>query len=263
LSWEGFQLNIQEIERQLSLITDPYNPLIEELKKDKRKGVQKQLIKWEKRLEKERQTREKFQQMMMYEKQLKAEGYQLICGIDEVGRGPLAGPVIAAAVILPDGFYLPGLNDSKQLSEKRREEYFHIIQEEAQHIGIGQIEADEIDRLNIYQATKKAMLDAIQEMKMMPDHLLIDAMKLETPCPQLSLIKGDAKSISIAAASIVAKVTRDHLMQKMAIQYPEYGFDQHMGYGTALHIEALKQYGPCPIHRKTFAPVKDLLEGTI
>jgi ribonuclease HII len=194
--------------------------------------------------------------MTSFERKLRSQGFRYIAGIDEVGRGPLAGPVVAAAVILPEDFYLPGVDDSKKLNERKREEYFAKIQEEAVAIGVGVIEAAEIDAINILEASKKAMLEAIVEMPSIPDYLLIDAVRLDTPYPSESLIKGDARSITIAAASIVAKVTRDRMMREMDKVYPHYGFASNMGYGTAAHLDALKKYGVTPIHRTSFAPVK-------
>jgi len=196
--------------------------------------------------------------MSQYERMYKNQGYCNITGIDEVGRGPLAGPVVAAAVILPDDFNILGIDDSKKLTENKREELFESIQEVAISIGVGIVDAKEIDEINIYEATKKAMYAAISNLHIRPDFLLVDAMKLTTPFPSEAIIKGDSKSISIAAASIIAKVTRDRMMKEMAQAYPEYHFEQNMGYGTREHIEALQLYGATPFHRKTFAPVKEL-----
>lgn len=177
--------------------------------------------------------------------------------ISEIRRGPLAGPVVAAAVILPEDFYLPGIDDSKKLTEHKREEYFDRIKMDAIAVGVGIIDAPEIDRINILEAAKKAMLAAVIQLDPNPDYLLIDAVKLGTPYPSESLIKGDARSITIAAASIIAKVTRDRLMKEISHKHPEYGFSSNMGYGTAEHLDALKQHGVTPFHRKTFAPVKE------
>ncbi|GER65606.1 ribonuclease HII [Weizmannia acidilactici] len=251
------KVKISEIEERLAVVKDPDNPFILALQKDGRKGAQEALEKWKRKLEKEHQALEKFREMMRYENALRLEGHRLIAGIDEAGRGPLAGPVVAAAVILPEDFYLAGLNDSKQLSGKQREKYYSAICEKAGYIGVGIVDADEIDKINIYKAAKKAMMLAVENLLEKPDHLLIDAMEIPAPYPQTSIIKGDAKSVSIAAASIIAKVTRDRLMQEMDKKYPEYGFAKNMGYGTKEHLEALKRHGPCPIHRKTFAPVKN------
>lgn len=188
------------------------------------------------------------------------KGYSIIAGIDEVGRGPLAGPVVAAAVILSEDFYLPGLNDSKKLSKAKRESYYTYIKQHAD-IGIGIVDHKEIDQLNIYQATKKAMQMAVQSLTRTPDYLLIDAMTLPLSVPQESIIKGDTKSASIAAASIVAKVVRDRMMEQFAKKYPYYGFDQNMGYGTKEHLDGLKIYGPSDIHRLSFSPVKEIVES--
>lgn len=198
----------------------------------------------------------KFIEMSAYENDLYAKGIQFIAGIDEVGRGPLAGPVVAAAVILPPKFYLPGLDDSKKLSKKKREEYYDIIIKEAVSYSIGQAEVEEIDAFNIYECAKRAMIRAVNGLSVTPHHLLIDAMKLSCEIPQTSIIKGDAKSISIAAASIVAKVTRDRLMEALDQQYPMYGFKTNSGYGTKAHLEAIEAYGILPVHRKTFEPIR-------
>lgn len=250
---------IKEIAVELEQVNSLNDPFLRKIKKDERKGVQSLMKKKIEALKKAEIERQHFIEMMKYERDLKAEGFNLIAGIDEVGRGPLAGPVIAAAVILPDAFYLPGINDSKQLTEQKREEYFEIIMKEAVSVGIGIITADEIDQINIYEATKKAMNLAINNSSTFPDYCLIDAMKLTLPIPQTSIVKGDAKSVSIAAASIVAKVTRDRMMKEYSNQYPYYHFEKNMGYGTKEHLVSLNTYGPCPIHRKTFAPIKDMI----
>ncbi|MBL4952664.1 ribonuclease HII [Neobacillus sp. OS1-32] len=250
--------SIAEIEKNLTAITDELHPYILELEKDSRIGVQKSLNKWRKLREEEQFLKAKFHEMTQYERKFWFQGYQLIAGVDEVGRGPLAGPVMAAAVILPDNFYLPGIDDSKKLSEKKREEYAEIIKREAVSVSIAQIQADEIDEINIYEATKKAMKSAIASLHIQPDFLLIDAMPLMTPYPSESIIKGDAQSISIAAASIVAKTTRDKLMKEISLSYPEYGFEHNMGYGTKEHLQAIKKYGITPYHRKSFSPIKEI-----
>lgn len=194
--------------------------------------------------------------LYQYEEKLTDEGYEWICGVDEAGRGPLAGPLVVAACILPSYLRIPGINDSKQLSSKKREALYKQIVKSAVAYKIVFISEEEVDSLNIYQATKKGMLEAIEGLKQKPDYILIDAMPLnELKEPHLSLVHGDAKSASIAAASILAKVTRDEYMEKMDVKYPNYGFKRHKGYGTKAHFEALEKYGPCPIHRKTFAPV--------
>ena len=200
------------------------------------------------RLAAERERTEK-----MKEFEYKYADYSLICGIDEVGRGPLAGPVYAAAVILPKDKEILYLNDSKKLSEKKREELYSVIMENAVAVGIGHASWETIDEINILQATYEAMRMAIGELSPQPDLLLVDAVNIpQVDIKQVGIIKGDARSVSIAAASIIAKVTRDRLMYEYDKQYPEYNFASNKGYGTAEHIAALKKYGPCPIHRKTF-----------
>lgn len=189
--------------------------------------------------------------LMRYEREHENEG--LIAGVDEAGRGPLAGPVVAAAVILYPGAEILGINDSKKLSEKKREELYPEIMRRAMAVGVGLVSAGRIDKINILQATYEAMRKAVRQLCFSPDVLLVDAVTIpELSVKQVPIIKGDAKSLSIGAASIVAKVTRDRLMREMALIYPEYGFEAHKGYGTAAHIAALKEYGPCPIHRRSF-----------
>jgi ribonuclease HII len=191
-----------------------------------------------------------------YENELYDEGYENICGVDEAGRGPLAGPVVVAACILPPFLKIDGINDSKKLTEKKREALYKIIVKNALAYSVVFISEKDVDELNIYQATKKGMLKAIEDIKVKPDYVLIDAMPLgELEIEHLSLIHGDALSASVAAASILAKVSRDHYMEKMDFKYPNYGFKKHKGYGTKEHLLALEKYGPCKIHRKTYAPV--------
>lgn len=252
-------VTIAEIEQQLNSITAESDPFFERIQQDERKGVQQLIHKWHKRMELEKQLQEKFHEMKIYETKWRNKGYKFIAGVDEVGRGPLAGPVVAAAVILPKDFFLPGIDDSKKISEKKRNEYDEIIRREAIAVSVAMLDAGEIDRVNIYEATKKAMLAAITSLDPNPEVLLIDAMKLDTPYVVESIIKGDSKSVSIAAASIVAKVARDRLMVELSNQFPEYGFKQNMGYGTREHLQALQKYGITPYHRKSFAPVKDSL----
>jgi ribonuclease HII len=253
------KLSIKQIEEQLDVIGEDCHPLIQELINDERKGVQNLIQKWQKQKEKEMILRKKFNLMNQFESHYRNLGFQLIAGIDEVGRGPLAGPVVAAAVILPENFYLAGIDDSKKLSEKKRDEYEEFIKSEAIAIGISMVLPTEIDEINIYESTKKAMNIAISMLDPKPDFLLIDAMKLETPYSSESIIKGDAKSVSIAAASIIAKVARDRLMKEISRIYPGYGFDQNMGYGTKEHIQAIYQLGITPHHRRSFAPIKDII----
>lgn len=195
--------------------------------------------------------------MREYEKQY-AE-YTYICGVDEAGRGPLAGPVVAGAVILPKDCQILYLNDSKKLSEKRRELLFKEIKEKAMAYGVGVVSSQRIDEINILQATYEAMREAIGQLGVVPGILLNDAVTIpKVSMKQIPIIKGDAKSISIAAASILAKVTRDHMMEEYDTLYPEYGFGKHKGYGTAVHIQVIREHGACPIHRKTF--IKKFIE---
>ena len=202
--------------------------------------------------------------MLSYEQELYNKGIRYIAGVDEVGRGPLVGPVVTAAVILPVGYFNGLINDSKKLSEKRRNELYEIIMRDALSVSIGMMDNKVIDDVNIYEATKLAMYQAINNLEIKPEYVLIDAMKLsDLEMPSESIIKGDSKSETIAAASIIAKVTRDRLMLQYDEQYPEYGFAQHKGYGTAEHIAALRKYGPCSIHRKSFEPVTSMIKGEI
>jgi ribonuclease HII len=194
-----------------------------------------------------------------YEKNAYEHGYHNIAGTDEVGRGPMAGPLVAAAVILPEGLEIPGINDSKKLSPKKREELYQIIKEKAIEVTVTFIDVEEVDRLNVYQASKLAMTKCIQKMKHKVDYILTDAMNLDLDIPYLSLIKGDAKSASIAAASIIAKVERDRYMVEIDAKYPQYGFKKHKGYVTKAHLEAIKKYGVTEMHRKSFAPVQEIL----
>lgn len=198
--------------------------------------------------------------MLEYENELYDKGYKLICGIDEVGRGPLLGPVVTSAVILPVGYYNPEIKDSKKLSEKKREKLFDIITKDAISIGIGIVDEKKIDEINIYEATKVAMKMAIDNLSIKPDYVLIDAMKLDIDIPSNSIIKGDAKSESIAAASIIAKVTRDRMIDEIDKEYPMYDLKNNKGYGTKKHLEALKEYGPCKYHRYSYSPVSDSLK---
>ena len=195
----------------------------------------------------------RLEEMLQFERELWSAGRKYIAGVDEVGRGPLAGPVVTAAVILPEDFCLIGVDDSKKLSPKRREELFEQIKEAAVCWAIGRREPDRIDEINILEATKEAMTDAIHALPQRPDHVLIDAVNLPgLEIPQTSIIKGDARSVSIAAASILAKVTRDREMVEMDEVYPGYAFASNKGYGTAAHYEGLAKLGPCPIHRRSF-----------
>ena len=192
-----------------------------------------------------------------YERELIDKGIKLICGVDEVGRGPLIGPVVAAAVILPINYRLEGLTDSKKLSEKKREQFYEIIKRDAVAIGVGIISEKRIDEINIYEATKEAMYMAINNLSVKPEHVLIDAMKLELDIPRTSIIKGDLLSLSISAASVIAKVTRDHMLYELDKEYPMYDLKNNKGYGTKKHIEAIKKYGITKYHRVSYKPVSD------
>ena len=201
--------------------------------------------------------------LYIYEKDLIKKGIKLIGGIDEVGRGPLVGPVVAACVILPLNYKLEGLTDSKKLTEKKREKFFEILKKDAISIGVGIIDEKKIDEVNIYEATKLAMTEAFNNMKIKPEHVLIDAMPLELTVPTTSIIKGDAKSLTIAAASVIAKVTRDHMMDELHEKYPYYNFKKNKGYPTKEHVEAINKYGIISEHRKSYGPVKDYIEKNI
>lgn len=198
--------------------------------------------------------------MKEYENELYKQGIKLIAGVDEVGRGPLVGPVVCACVILPKDYYNEQINDSKKISEKKREKLYDIIMNDAISIGIGMSSEKIIDEMNILEATKRAMKEAINNSKVKPEHVLIDAVKLDIDIPSTSIIKGDAKSQSIAAASIIAKVTRDRMMDELDKKHPEYSFSKNKGYGTKAHIEAIKKYGIIDEHRKTFAPCNEYIK---
>lgn len=239
-------------ERVKALPEDSMPVWIEALNADKRKGVRaigEQLQKKQMRL---KAAIAKIHEYQAIERAARAQGYALISGIDEVGRGPLAGPVVAAAVILPETSAIAGIDDSKKISAKRRETLNAAIRDEALAIGIGVVDPETIDAMNILEATKLAMTNAVAQLVPRPDLLLIDALKLPSQIPVQAVIHGDARCYCIGAASIVAKVYRDHLMQEYARTYPEYGFERNMGYGTAAHIEAIQTCGPTPIHRRSF-----------
>lgn len=219
--------------------------------KDNRNGVMKLVERFDKKYEKYQKEQKRLDGMLSFER--KYQDCHAICGIDEAGRGPLAGPVVAGAVILPKDLKILYLNDSKQLSEKQREELYDEIMEKAVSVGVGIVTHKRIDEINILQATYEAMHQAIGSLSLKPDLLLNDAVTIpQIRIPQIPIIKGDAKSLSIAAASVIAKVTRDRIMIEYDKIYPEYGFAGHKGYGSQAHIEALKKYGASPIHRKTF-----------
>ena len=251
---------IKEVKERLAMIDELDHPLFEELILDGRAGVQAAISKRKRELQKQVDEDLRLEKMLAYEKELYAQGIELIAGVDEVGRGPLAGPVVAAAVILPKACKIPGLNDSKKIPKSKHKEIYEAVLQNAVAIGIGIKDNQVIDQVNIYEATKLAMMEAIGQLEPQPQHLLIDAMRLDLPISQTSIIKGDANSLSIAAASIVAKVTRDQMMEEFDRKYPGYDFAQNAGYGTAKHLAGLDQLGVTPIHRRSFEPIKSMCE---
>ncbi|HEM3670046.1 TPA: ribonuclease HII [Streptococcus suis] len=252
---------IKEVTALLAQVDSLDSPVWDQLAQDERAGVQAAIKKRRKDLEKEAAEDARLEAMLFYEKALYENGAKFIAGIDEVGRGPLAGPVVAAAVILPKGCKIRYLNDSKKIPKSKHEAIYQEVMERAVAVGVGIKDAAVIDQVNIYEATKLAMLEALGQLSQEPEHLLIDAMKLDTPLPQTSIIKGDANSLSIAAASIVAKVTRDKMMANYDKEFSGYGFVKNAGYGTAEHLEGLNKLGITTIHRKTFEPIKSMLAG--
>jgi len=253
------QLTVTEIKHRLQTISTPNDPFVMELKDDPRKGVQTALQQFEKRLLKQAQAQAAFQARFKYERQLWSQGHQWVAGIDEVGRGPLAGPVVTCAVILNNDFNLVGATDSKQLTPHERENLYLQIVDQAVEVRLAVNPAPVIDQMNIYAATQDAMLRCVKSLHHQPTHLIVDAVPLDTPIGQTTLIKGDQKSISVAAASVVAKEYRDHLMAQYDQLYPGYDFKDNMGYGTAKHLAGLAKLGACPIHRRTFSPVPKYL----
>ncbi|MDF7626669.1 ribonuclease HII [Lactobacillaceae bacterium L1_55_11] len=254
-------LTIAAIRAALAQITDSQDPRLVQWQNDNRKGVRQLVERWQRQYAKQAANQAAFLERFSWERKLWQAGFTRVAGIDEVGRGPLAGPVVAAAVILPEDFDAPAVIDSKQLTATQRETLYQVIMDQAVAVATAFGSAQLIDQVNIYQATRQTMLAAVQQLNPQPDYLLIDAMQIDSPLGQESLIKGDARSNSIAAASIVAKVTRDHWMQAAAQKYPAYHFDKNAGYGTAEHLAALKKAGVTPLHRQTFAPVKDILNN--
>ena len=244
---------VSEIRGELSKARpEEWKDFIEKYETDSRTGVIKLVEGCKRQIKKAEIENERLENMLIYEKKY-YDSCEYICGIDEAGRGPLAGPVVAGAVILPKGLKIPYLNDSKQLSEKRREELYDIIMDQALAVGTGIVSPERIDEINILQATYEAMRHAVGELKFQPQVLLNDAVIIpDLSMIQEKIIKGDAKSLSIAAASIIAKVTRDRMMKAYHEIFPEYGFDKHKGYGSREHIERIQAIGPCPIHRRSF-----------
>lgn len=244
--------NLSEIKKELQAACEEELPqFIKEYENDEREGVRKLIVNAEKKMAAYHRERDRIEALCFFEK--KYADCDFICGIDEVGRGPLAGPVVAGAVILPKDCRILYINDSKRLSEKKREELFDVIEREAVSCAVGFASPERIDEINILQATYEAMREAIGKLNPTPDILLNDAVTIpDISIRQVPIIKGDAKSISIGAASIYAKVTRDRMMVEYDSVFPEYGFAANKGYGSAAHIDALKKYGPSPIHRRSF-----------
>lgn len=231
--------------------------IISSLKRDARLSVKRLVDKWEAKQQRDQREWERIQALYEYERQLNAKGYKLVAGVDEAGRGPLAGPVLVAAVVLPPEHYLPGLNDSKKLTAVQRERLYEEIKKAAIAVKSCAVSVEEIDDMNIYQATISGMYNTICNLFPVPHAVLVDAVPLpKLAMPHQAVIGGDQVSASIAAASIIAKVERDQIMKELDCLYPMYGFIRHKGYGTKEHMEALAKYGPCPCHRRSFAPVK-------
>jgi len=247
---------------QLLAQQDVSMDIINSLKQDSRVSVTRLLVKWQQQQQNLLLEQQRIHTLYEQERLLVSCGYNLIAGVDEAGRGPLAGPVVVGAVILPMACHLPLINDSKKLSAKQREELYHRIQEVAIDVQYAVIDRETIDHLNIYQATILGMYTAIHQLAPQPDAVLIDAVPLpELPMPSVSLIGGDAISASIGAASIIAKVERDRIMLKLDEEFPHYGFAKHKGYGTAQHMKAIAEYGPCPMHRQSFEPIKSWIKA--
>ncbi len=251
-------MTLSEMKRVLAADDVP-EEILADILADEREGAKKLVAAYRRRLERDMAERLRVEAMYEWEAKLYQKGMRHIAGIDEVGRGPLAGPVTVAAVILQPHWFAAGLNDSKKVTPARREELAAKIQEEAEAVSIFSLDAKDIDTYNIYEATLLAMYEAVKRLPIRPDAVLVDAMPLRLPMEVHSLIHGDARSASIAAASIVAKVHRDHMMEEYEKQYPGYGFSQNKGYGTAAHIEALYRLGITPIHRRSFEPVKSMV----
>lgn len=251
------RLSIQQINEQIK--AEQYTEEdVSTWRRDERKGVQQLVHSLELKREKQQLLQQQFVEMSTYEHTLEQEGCSFIAGVDEAGRGPLAGPVVAAAVILPTNCTLYGLTDSKQLTEKQRDYFDQQIKQHAISYEITFVSTTVIDNINIYEATKKAMIDSIDHLDVTPDHVLIDAVPIDIDLPKTVIEKGDQKSISIAAASVLAKVARDRYMEQLDQKYPVYQFSRHKGYGTKVHLDMLRTHGITPYHRKTFAPVKQM-----
>ena len=256
------ELTIKEVKQRLNNKSNISAKLLNKLKNDTRKGINKLAEKVERERKKQAELEAKFKRMKKFEQQFWSKGQQKIAGIDEAGRGPLAGPVVASAVILPKNIELLGLDDSKKLSKTKREKLYELIYKQAIAVGVGIVDSDEIDKINILQASYKAMKIAVKDLKYKPDYFLVDGHRIpDYKENQLGIEDGDAKSISIAAASIIAKVTRDRILLDFADRYPEYNFSSNKGYGTQEHRDALEECGPCPIHRRSFSTVRRSLRN--
>lgn len=251
-------MSIVEIRALVEKMDEVSNDLLQLLTEDSRKGVQDLSRQILQKMERHRQLQDLWEEMSKPERTLRNQQRTHLFGIDEVGRGPLAGPVVAAAVCLPADFCLLGLNDSKKVPQAMREAFYEVIMRDAVAVGIGIVSSQRIDEINILEATREAMRQAVEAAGIVPAVCLIDAVHLPgLPYEQIAIIGGDGKSVSIAAASIVAKVTRDRIMSEYALQYPQYGFEKNAGYGTEEHLLALERFGPTPIHRYTFGGVKE------
>ena len=251
---------IKEVKEQLAILRDLDDPRWASFEEDSRTGVQAAIRKRRKAILAELAEEERLETLLNYETSLYARGIELIAGVDEVGRGPLAGPVVAAAVILPKLCKIKGLNDSKKIPKSKHEAIYNQVMKEAVAVGIGIKDNYVIDDVNIYEATKLAMIEAIEKLNPQPEHLLIDAMNLDLPIEQTSIIKGDANSLSIAAASIIAKVTRDKMMADYEQEFPGYAFAKNAGYGTKEHLSGIDKFGVTPIHRRSFEPIKSIIK---
>lgn len=251
---------IKEVKEQLAILRDLDDPRWASFEEDSRTGVQAAIRKRRKAILAELAEEERLETLLNYEKSLYARGIELIAGVDEVGRGPLAGPVVAAAVILPKLCKIKGLNDSKKIPKSKHEAIYNQVMKEAVAVGIGIKDNYVIDDVNIYEATKLAMIEAIEKLNPQPEHLLIDAMNLDLPIEQTSIIKGDANSLSIAAASIAAKVTQDKMMADYEQEFPGYAFAKNAGYGTKEHLSGIDKFGVTPIHRRSFEPIKSIIK---
>ena len=251
---------LKEVKEQLAILRDLDDPRWASFEEDSRTGVQAAIRQRRKAILAELAEEERLETLLNYEKSLYARGIELIAGVDEVGRGPLAGPVVAAAVILPKLCKIKGLNDSKKIPKSKHEAIYNQVMKEAVAVGIGMKDNYVIDDVNIYEATKLAMIEAIEKLNPQPEHLLIDAMNLDLPIEQTSIIKGDANSLSIAAASIIAKVTRDKMMADYEQEFPGYAFAKNAGYGTKEHLSGIDKFGVTPIHRRSFEPIKSIIK---